>query len=100
MRNYDLTDEAESDLRQIIRYTLEKWGAEQAHNYRAAFSNTLEAIGNQTLVGMTFSDNLPAIRVVKSQHHYIFTLYKTIRARLFLLSIMSARTWSRNWKSA
>lgn len=81
MRNYDLTDEAESDLRQIIRHTL-------------------EAIGNQTLVGMTFSDNLPAIRVVKSQHHYIFTLYKTIRARLFLLSIMSARTWSRNWKSA
>ncbi len=53
MRNYDLTDEAESDLRQIIRHTL-------------------EAIGNQTLVGMTFSDNLPAIRVVKSQHHYIF----------------------------
>lgn len=72
MRNYDLTDEAENDLRKIIRYTLKKWGTEQAHTYRTAFLNTLEAIGNKTLVGMTFSDNLPAIRIVKSQHHYVF----------------------------
>jgi plasmid stabilization system protein ParE len=69
---YRLTSGAESDIREILQYTLEKWGAEQASKYAAILDRTIEKLAIGKLNGRKFSEKLPGIRVYRCEHHYIF----------------------------
>ncbi|MGB0217077.1 MAG: type II toxin-antitoxin system RelE/ParE family toxin [Alteromonas oceani] len=56
---YDITDDAEADIREIVGYTLENWGVAQTNIYRKAIKDTFELIGRKTVVIRKFSDTFP-----------------------------------------
>ena len=71
---YDITDDAEADIREIVSYTLENWGGAQTNIYRKAIKDNFELIRRKTVVICKFLDTFPDLLVTKCQHHYIFYL--------------------------
>ena len=74
MANYELTKDAERDLQQIARYTLDKWGKAQLLRYKSGLKNTLKLIGQNKVIPRLFSRKYPQLQVAKYQHHFIFYL--------------------------
>lgn len=74
MRPYALTADAEQDLREIARYTLNRWGTKMLRQYRDGLKDTFDAIGTGKLAGRPFSRIFPDLMVEKYRHHYIFFL--------------------------
>ncbi|MEY4588769.1 MAG: hypothetical protein RL497_845 [Pseudomonadota bacterium] len=72
MTSYHLTCDAENDLREVARYTLDTWGTDIFDQYRAGLSNTFAAIGNGTLISRQFSVRYAQLRVTKYRYHYVF----------------------------
>ena len=71
---YVLSLEAEADLRDIIRYTQRRWGAEQARNYAVKLRGGIERLvaGHGAIKDM---DALyPGLRMPRCEHHYVFCL--------------------------
>ena len=74
MVNYELTKDAERDLQQIARYTLNKWGKAQLQRYRSGLKNTFKLIGENKVIPRLFSRKYPQLQVAKYQYHFIFYL--------------------------
>jgi toxin ParE1/3/4 len=73
---YVLQAGAAEDLRSVIRYTRETWGAVQARAYADKLQKGLERLvqgqgAYKILVGVH-----PALRVSRCEHHYIFCLMR------------------------
>ncbi len=71
---YELTRDAEADLKAIARYTIEQWGEAQAKSYLGKISQCFRNIANNKVTSRTFSEKFPEARVVRCEHHYIFHL--------------------------
>lgn len=69
---YELTPQAESDIRDIIRYTLERHGETQALRYNKAMEKRFCEIAEKAAPSRAFSDRLPQVLVARCEHHYIF----------------------------
>ena len=74
MRPYELTREAEDDLREIARYTRRQWGKEQQRRYAGLLAGCFQRIAARTGHPRTFSPRYPRVRVTRCEHHYIFYL--------------------------
>lgn len=74
MRAYVLTDAAEADLRDVIRYTRKQWGDAQLRRYIAKLEQGIERLvaGQGTFKDM--SALYPALRMARCEHHYVFCL--------------------------
>ncbi|MDV2968099.1 type II toxin-antitoxin system RelE/ParE family toxin [Nitratireductor aquimarinus] len=74
MTAYVLTDAAEADLRDVIRYTREQWGDVQLRRYIAKLEQGIIrlAAGQGTFKDM--SALYPALRAARCEHHYVFCL--------------------------
>jgi toxin ParE1/3/4 len=59
VKNFELTKDAEKDLREVARYTLNKWGREMLQEYRAGLKKLFEEIGKSNITKRQFSDNFP-----------------------------------------
>lgn len=63
MAEYDLTDEAAEDIREIVRYTFRTWGGAQVARYRADLKHCLnrlaEALGIRVYLARTLEFRLP-----------------------------------------
>jgi toxin ParE1/3/4 len=81
---YQLTEDADDDLLGIARYTIKKWGIEQARRYEAALESRFAAIGRGTIQGRIFLKRRPEIRVTHCEHHYIFYVQRDKRCPLIL----------------
>ena len=76
--DYDLTEEAADDIRNIIRYTLRTWGREQVERYRQALNACLERLASGKVVPAQALASLPDVYRFRCQHHFIFyTLQST-----------------------
>lgn len=71
---YRLTSGAEADLRSILEYTLDRWGAEQAEKYVSQIEQCLLDLVAGRREGKSFSHALPEVSVFHCEHHYIFYL--------------------------
>ena len=65
MTNYELSKDAQNDLRDIARYTVKKWGKGQLAEYRKGLKETFKAIGLNDIAARQFSVNYPQLRVTK-----------------------------------
>lgn len=74
MSSYELSIEAEDDLRDIAEYTLKKWGNKIFEQYRRGLIKTFEAIANKEVIEKRVSKNLSDVFVSKFRHHFIFYL--------------------------
>ena len=75
MLPYELTRFAEEDIKEIARYTIEKWGENQSLQYVALLDNRFCEIAEKTAYSRTFSKRFPQILVSRCEHHYIFYLH-------------------------
>lgn len=69
---YELSKDAENDLKEVARYTRKHWGQEQLYKYRDGLKGTFNAIGSKTVNARQFSSKYPQLRVTKYRYHYIF----------------------------
>jgi hypothetical protein len=56
--HYELTPDAERDLREIARYTLRQWGVRQRRRYASALEAGFRAIAQRRIVPCAVSANL------------------------------------------
>ena len=71
-KRYKLTKDAESDLREVARYTLGEWGSSHFKVYRAGLNKAFVDLAENKLAGKS-----PRLRVKKYRYHYIFYLFNT-----------------------
>ena len=84
MLPYELTPDAERDLREIARYTLRQWGARQQQRYARVLEAGFQAIAQRRLVTRPFSPRYPDVFVSHCGHHYIFYVHpKGQKPRIF-----------------
>ncbi|SCM71173.1 Toxin ParE [uncultured Pleomorphomonas sp.] len=72
--NYVLTDDAEADLRGIVRYTRKEWGAAQVRTYVAKLKAGIACVAAGQGVFKELDALYPALRMACCEHHYIFCL--------------------------
>jgi len=72
MLPYELSVDAENDLREVARYTLNKWGKDALITYRNGLKDKFIEIGESILPKRTFSDSFPNLLITKYKYHYIF----------------------------
>lgn len=71
---YDLTQSAESDLKEIAKQTLKKWNKKQAITYAIKLEECFQKISKNEIYHHSFSNRFPEIKCVKCEHHYVFYL--------------------------
>lgn len=99
MHNYLLSKDAEQDLRDIARYTLDKWGQKQFLTYRQLLKNKFEAIGKGSVITHQFSENLPDIYVTKAGSHFVFYLAPKTSKPVIIAVLHEARDFMRHLTS-
>jgi plasmid stabilization system protein ParE len=72
--SYVLTAAAEADLREIIRYTRNQWGAAQVRSYVAKLEGGIERLVTGKGAFKDMDALYPALRMVHCEHHYVFCL--------------------------
>lgn len=75
MLPYELTPDAERDLREIARYTLRQWGARQQRRYASLLEAGFRALAQRRIVPRPFFPAYPDVFVSHCEHHYIFYLH-------------------------
>lgn len=89
-KSYVLTKSAEADVRDITRYTLSQWGADQCRTYIAAIEERAEALATGQGLFKDMSVLIPNLRVALSGKHYIFCLPQP-NAPAIILAILHER---------
>lgn len=74
MLPYQLSKDAEQDLRDVAKYTINTWGRSGLQKYRTGLKNTLIAITKNEVQKRSFSKSFPELLVTKFRYHYIFYL--------------------------
>lgn len=72
--NYVLTEDAETDLRGIVRYTRKEWGAVQVRTYIAKLKAGIASVAAGQGVFKELDALYPALRMAHCEHHYVFCL--------------------------
>ena len=90
MCQYNITEDAEQDLREIARYTLSKFGPKQLEAYRQALNSTFNAIG-RNVIQRQFSIKRLDLLVTKCQHHYVFYIVEGVEKPTVIGVIHEAR---------
>jgi toxin ParE1/3/4 len=87
---YVLQDGAADDLREIIGYTRDTWGAVQARAYSEKLRTDLERLARGHGIYKTLGEIHPTLRVTRCEHHYIFGLWRE-NAPLIVIAILHER---------
>ena len=74
MPSYDLTLAAETDLRDIWRYTYKTWGPEQADKYFDQIEACCEAVGDRRVRSKTLDGLQEGVHIHRCEHHFIVWL--------------------------
>nr|WP_298724574.1 type II toxin-antitoxin system RelE/ParE family toxin [uncultured Steroidobacter sp.] len=72
MSRYDLTARAAADLREIVGYTKQTWGIEQARHYREELEVALQKLSLMPDVGRQREALAPGVRSFRVAAHIAF----------------------------
>jgi plasmid stabilization system protein ParE len=75
-RTYVFAPAAADELREIIRYTMKRWGMEQARAYSAAIEATASDLAAEQGAFKDLSALHPRLRAALSGKHYVFCLLR------------------------
>lgn len=79
--NYALSAAAETDLREIIRYTRKQWSDAQARAYVTKLRRGIENVSGGQGPFKDMTALYPGLRMIHCEHHFIFCLpHKTAPA--------------------
>ena len=76
--------EAETELREIVRYTARQWGAAQAQAYARLMDEAATDLALGQGVFKEWSDVLPGLRVKAAGSHFVFCVLRTGQPALVL----------------
>jgi len=88
--SYVLSDEAEADLRAIIRYTRRQWGMAHVRRYVAKLKAGIADVASGQGAFKKMDVFYPALRVAHCEHHYIFCLPRE-DASVLIIAILHER---------
>lgn len=88
--SYYLTDAAEADLRDIIRYTRNQWGDAQVRRYVSKLERGMARLAAGEGVYQDMSALYPKLRMAHCEHHYIFCLPRK-KASALIVAILHER---------
>ena len=74
MPSYDLTLAAETDLRDIWRYTYKTWGFDQAEKYFDQLEACCEAVGDGRARSKVLEGLQEGVHIHRCEHHFIVWL--------------------------
>lgn len=74
MSDYVLTEAAEADLREIIRYTRKHWGDGQVRRYVADLEHGIGRLVRGEGAFKEMAKIHPGLRMARCGHHYVFCL--------------------------
>jgi plasmid stabilization system protein ParE len=74
MTVYVLADDAQTDLREIIRYTNKQWGEAQTRSYIAQLKQGMTRLATGQGVFKDLSEVYPALCTAHCGRHFIFCL--------------------------
>jgi toxin ParE1/3/4 len=80
---------AQSDLREIYRYTLENWGIEQAQNYLDHIKQSFYTLLENPNLGRERSELGQNVRAINCQKHMIF--YRHFKTELQIIRVLHGR---------
>lgn len=72
MSNYRLTPRALEDLDAIARYTIERWGPDQARTYLDALTERMSWLAKGPGLGQRRDDVAPGYRCFREGQHLVF----------------------------
>jgi toxin ParE1/3/4 len=87
MSQYQFTTQAQQDLIQIRRFTLEHWGTKQSISYLEGLKKTLQLLSEMPLMGKDCSDDLgkDIYRFLYGSHA---VYYLTMRDSIIIIAIL------------
>lgn len=88
MPSYDLTLAAETDLRDIWRYTFKTWGFDQAEKYFDQIEACCEAVGDGRARSKVLEGLQEGVHIHRCEHHFIVWLAGT---RPVIIAILHER---------
>lgn len=74
MIGFVLSQAAEADLREIIRFTRKQWGDAQVRRYIGDLEDGMTRLAAGQGVFKDMSALYPSLRMARCQHHYVFCL--------------------------
>ncbi|HTF64595.1 MAG TPA: type II toxin-antitoxin system RelE/ParE family toxin [Edaphobacter sp.] len=89
MSTYKLTLKARSDLADILLYTTDTWGEEQAERYLSLLSDGFDLIAQKPGIGRACDPLAPGLRRFERGKHVIF--YKPGRGSIVISRILHQR---------
>ena len=88
MPSYDLTLAAETDLRDIWRYTYKTWGFDQAEKYFDHIEACCKAVGDGRARSRVLEGLQEGVHIRRCEHHFIVWLAGT---RPVIIAILHER---------
>lgn len=82
MSDYRLTPRALEDLDAIARYTIERWGRDQARTYLNALTGRMSWLANGPELGRRRDDVSPGYRCFREGQHLIFYVEADFEIRI------------------
>src|SRR5688500_14046148 len=87
MPDYELSSDAEDDLRAIAAYTIATWGVAQSDRYEAALIECFEELASGGVQTRQPIPHRPEIVVCRCEHHYVFALRRR-DAPILILAVL------------
>lgn len=72
MSKYRVSEEAQKDLREILRYTQKNWGRHQVKQYLIELTSKFVQLANAPKLGRTREEIAEDIRSIQASHHIVF----------------------------
>lgn len=89
MPSYRLSNEADSDVTDIARYTLAKFGEHQVIKYIAKLERTFQVLADFPGIGSMADDLRPGLMRFPNQSHMIF--YTIVANHILIVRVLHAR---------
>lgn len=83
---YQLSEEAQNDLREILSYTQKNWGNHQAKQYLIELTARFEQLADSPKIGRQREEIDQNIRSFQASHHIIF--YRTKPVRIEIIRVL------------
>jgi toxin ParE1/3/4 len=72
MPSYRLSRRADADLDEILAFTVERWGVEQANDYLSGLQALFNLVSSRPMMGRSAAQVLPHLRRVEHISHIVF----------------------------
>ncbi len=84
MTSFEKAPEAYDDLRDIVVYTAERWGAAQVRRYMSGLEQKMEALAVGSTHSKLLDHVMDGLKVSRYERHYIFGLERQGKPMLIL----------------